>query len=172
MTEQEKEIKTIKERNITVKLSDADVERISIKAGKHGLSVGELLENFIGDLVGGTYSNGSDERDRAEQWFERCWFGMFPEETLLWYLLDWGHDVDDFLTTYDELKYFETNPQEFADEVADLEEGEKLWFEEEYHEYVDDYLEKHKDVDIEKEIDTCRKWLKDMQALKGVNDNE
>lgn len=50
--------------------------------------------------MSGTYSNGYDERYRAEQWFERCWFGMFPKETLLWYLLDWGHDVDDFLTTY------------------------------------------------------------------------
>ena len=63
MTEQEKEIQTIKERTITLKLSDADVERISNKAERHGLTVSELLENFIGDLVGGTYSNGSDERD-------------------------------------------------------------------------------------------------------------
>ena len=29
-------------------------------------------ENFVGDLVGGTYSNGSDERDYADQWFERA----------------------------------------------------------------------------------------------------
>ena len=34
------------------------------------------MESFVGDLVGGTYSNGSDERDYADQWFERCWFGM------------------------------------------------------------------------------------------------
>ena len=26
-------------------------------------TIGELIENFAGDLVGGTYSNGSDERD-------------------------------------------------------------------------------------------------------------
>jgi hypothetical protein len=74
--EQEKEIGTIKERTITLKLSDADCERIAKKAGEHGLTVGMLLENFIGDLIDGTYSNGSDERDRAEQWFERCWFGI------------------------------------------------------------------------------------------------
>ena len=37
-------------------------------------TIGELIENFAGDLVGGTYSNGSDERDYADQWFERCWF--------------------------------------------------------------------------------------------------
>ena len=81
--EQQKEIETIRERKITVKLSDADCDRLARKCGKHGLTIGELIENFVGDLVGGTYSNGSDERDYADQWFERCWFGMFPEPTLL-----------------------------------------------------------------------------------------
>ena len=81
--EQKKEIETIRERKITVKLSDADCDRLARKCGEHGLTIGELIENFVGDLVGGTYSNGSDERDYADQWFERCWFGMFPEPTLL-----------------------------------------------------------------------------------------
>ena len=76
-----------RERKITVKLSDADCDRLARKCGEHGLTIGELIENFVGDLVGGTYSNGSDERDYADQWFERCWFGMFPEPTLLNHLL-------------------------------------------------------------------------------------
>ena len=58
--EQQKEIETIRERKITVKLSDADCDRLARKCGKHGLTIGELIENFVGDLVGGTYSNGSD----------------------------------------------------------------------------------------------------------------
>ena len=60
--EQQKEIETIRERKITVKLSDADCDRLARKCGEHGLTIGELIENFVGDLVGGTYSNGSDER--------------------------------------------------------------------------------------------------------------
>lgn len=95
--QQKKEIKTIKERKITVKLSDKDCNRLARKCGKHGLTVGELIENFIGDLVGGTYSNGSDERDYAERWFERCWFGMFQEPTLLNHLLCFGYDPEDYL---------------------------------------------------------------------------
>lgn len=95
--EQKKEIETIKERKITVRLSDADCDRLARKCGEYGLTIGELIENFVGDLVGGTYSNGSDERDYANKWFERCWFGMFPEETLLKFLLYTGYDVyDDF----------------------------------------------------------------------------
>lgn len=165
---QKEEIETIKERTITLKLSDADCERISIKAGLHGLTVGELFENFIGDLVDGTYSNGSDERDKASEWFERCWFGMFPEESLLRHLLYWGHDVDDFITAYEELKYFEANPNEFAEKVAELEDGEMLWFQEEYHAYIDEFLDKHKDADLVKEIEKCQIWLKDLQRLKDL----
>lgn len=52
--QQQEEIETIRSRTIEVKLSDADVKRISEKAAAHGLTVGELIENFIGDLVCGT----------------------------------------------------------------------------------------------------------------------
>ena len=95
--EQQKEIETIRERKITVKLSDADCDRLARKCGEHGLTIGELIENFVGDLVGGTYSNGSDERDYADQWFERCWFGMFPEPTLLNHLLHLGYEPEHYL---------------------------------------------------------------------------
>lgn len=167
MTEQEREIKTIKERNINVKLSDADVESLCIKAGKHGLTVGELFEQFTGDLVCGTYSNGSDERDYAQGWFKRCWFGMFPEETLLNYLLHREYDINEFITVCNELKQFIANPEEFSDDIENLEPGERLWFQEEYHEYIDGYLKNHEEADIEKEIDACRKWLDDMEEIKN-----
>ena len=55
---QKNEIETIKPRTITVNLSDADVKRLAEKSGEGGLTISELLENFIGDLVDGTYSNG------------------------------------------------------------------------------------------------------------------
>ena len=104
--EYEKEIATTRERNITLKLSDADCDRIFTLCGQHGITVAELLENFISDLVAGTYTNGSDERDYAERYFERCWFGMYPEKTLLNYLLshEGDYDVDGFLRL---LKEFE-----------------------------------------------------------------
>ena len=43
--EQQKEIETIRERKITVKLSDADCDRLARKCGEHGLTIGELIEN-------------------------------------------------------------------------------------------------------------------------------
>lgn len=87
---QKKEIETIRPRTIEVKLSDADVERISKLAGEYGLTVGALIENFLGDLVCGTYSNGSDERMYARQWFERCWFSTLQEFNFLYFLISNG----------------------------------------------------------------------------------
>lgn len=102
--QQQKEIKTIRERQITVKLSDADCDRLVDLCGRYNLGVSELLENFIGDLVGGTYSNGSDERAYAREWFERCWFSLQPEQTLLNHLLSWGYEPEDYLVMVDEIK--------------------------------------------------------------------
>ena len=90
MTEQQNYIKIVKERRITVKMSDSDCDRLARKCGKSGITIGELIQSFIGDLIDGTYSNGSDERDYADKWFESCWFGMFPEPTLLNRLLNNG----------------------------------------------------------------------------------
>lgn len=67
-----------------------DMKDLAKKAGAHGLSIGSLLGNFINDLVGGRATNGSDERMYAGQWFDRCWFSMFPDETFLRYLVEWG----------------------------------------------------------------------------------
>ena len=125
--EQQKEIETIRERKITVKLSDADCDRLARKCGEHGLTIGELIENFVGDLVGGTYSNESDERDYADRWFERCWFGMFPEQTLLSHLLCNGYEPENYLDLLDCIKYAEYDkerakevPEEYYEEVQKI----------------------------------------------------
>lgn len=173
MTRQEQEIATIKERTLKLKLSDADCEKISKQAGKHGLTVAELLENFIGDLVGGTYSNGSDERDYADQWFDRCWFGMFPENTLLHHLLDWGYEPEEYLNALDSLAYAELdkkNAEEHPEEndeweLSDLEdEIEEL--QEEIARYKEDW-KPEKEPNMEEEIATIKKWLEEMEELKG-----
>lgn len=78
------EVETVKERIYKVRLSDADVERLAKRALSYNLSPAELLENFIGDLVDGTYTNGSDERMYADQWAERCWFALDePEKNMI-----------------------------------------------------------------------------------------
>ena len=86
----EKEIATIAPRTFKLNLSDADVVRIFEKAGAEGLTPEQLLENFIGDLVCGTKTNGSDERMYANMWFDRCHFSDTAENTFVGYILRWG----------------------------------------------------------------------------------
>ncbi len=69
---QNAEIATIVPRTFKLNLSDADVTRLYEKAAEASIAPEQLLENFIGDLVCGTHTNGSDERTRAEEWFDRC----------------------------------------------------------------------------------------------------
>lgn len=96
------EVDAVKERAFTLKLSDKDAEAIFLKASEVGLTVSELLENFIADLTDGIYSNGSDEYYQANEWFERCGFSAFAEKTLLHYLLEQGQ-IEDFLNEYDDM---------------------------------------------------------------------
>ena len=124
--EQQKEIETIRERKITVKLSDADCDRLARKCGEHGLTIGELIENFVGDLVGGTYSNGSDERDYADQWFERCWFGMFPEPTLLNHLLNLGYEPEHYLDMLENVETIKSDIEITKQNIAEPSDEYKI----------------------------------------------
>lgn len=169
INERMKEIETIKERKVILSLSDADCQRIAETAGKVGLTVGKLLENFIGDLVCGTYTNGSDERDCANQWLRRCYFGMFPDETLLKHLLDYGNDVGGFLNACDEMELYTAHPEEFKEELEELCEGEKLWFQYEYEDTIEEFKHYRKsgdEIDMAKEIALCRKWYEDLQKIQ------
>ena len=119
-TQQRKEIETIKERNISLKLSDADVERLCNKAGESGITVSELLQNFVGDLVDGTYSNGSDERMYANQWFDRCWFGMgFGETSFLQWLIT-NESVSDAIEEWNELQSYGEQEDLDEDDLEDV----------------------------------------------------
>ena len=171
---QKNEIETIKPRIITVNLSDADVKRLAEKSGEGGLTISELLENFIGDLVDGTYSNGSDERMYAEQWYQRCWFAMFSDDTFLKFLLLWG-DLDDFIDLMNEM---ESSKKEMAEVTADAEdcsaeEGDEL------QEYINDlqkeidyywgkFLEQKRQKEsyvFEKEIENIMAWKSQLDTI-------
>lgn len=167
--EQKKEIETIRDRTITVRLSDADCKRVSRLCGKYNLTVGQMIENFIGDLVDGTYSNGSDERELAERWFHRCWFGMFPENTLLHYLLAEScfYDVDGFLRLLEEL-------EDVTDYWKQCQEESDTWSEEDielartdyettlkgFEEVKAEYLQENPDANWEEEVQKVIEWHK------------
>lgn len=90
-------------RTISIRLYQDEVEELCRKSGKVGLSIGELFENFVADLICGTHTNGSDERMYIEQWFDRCYFSIMPEETFLSYLLEM-REIDSVLECWEILQ--------------------------------------------------------------------
>lgn len=173
LEQQRKEIETIRERSLTIKLSDADCERIFNLCGKHNITVACLLENFIGDLVGGTYTNGSDERDFAGKYFERCWFGRYPETTLLNWLLNMGYDIyDDFLeiidnieSGYAELEDYQKDPTVFDEEEIEFLKGDIEDWEKEISEIKSDFLKDNKEADWEKEVERVNQFWKNRELF-------
>lgn len=165
-TYEEQQTETIRERKIAVKLSGEDCDRLARLCGTHGLTIGELIENFIGDLCG-TYSNGSDERMCAEQWFDRCWFGMFPEPTLLSCLLSWGNEPKDYLKLLDDLetakddkKYLEEHPDEADDEEVSYFDDYIAEREKELKEIRENW-KPEKEPNMDEEIELIKKWVKE-----------
>lgn len=134
----QEEKKTIRPRKIEINLSDADITRIYEKAGKHGITVEELIENFIGDLVDGTHNNGSDERMYANEWFERCWFGGFSENTFLGYLLESEQNIKHVIDVWQDIEYngedLDEDDEEYLDYCKKL--IDEYW--EEYRKYLEE----------------------------------
>ena len=174
--EQQEEIEIIRERKITVKLSDADCDRLAKKCGEYGLTIGELIENFVGDLVDGTYSNGSDERMYAQQWFERCWFGMFPKPTLLNHLLSEGYEPQHFL---DALNNIETAKRDIKRSQKDIAEPTDEWKNIYHNKYNGDFTSyeivhtyssleefiEHEKESLESYKDDLREWTEERDMM-------
>lgn len=146
-----------------MKLSDADVERLCYKAGESGITVSELLQNFVGDLIDGTYSNGSDERMYANQWFDRCWFGMnFGETSFLQWLIT-NESVSDAIEYWSDLQIY--GEQEDLDE-DDLENV--AFIKEDLNELFDGYKGERgtlKDSTLETEMEKVIQWHDEMTKI-------
>lgn len=173
---QEAQILTVRKRNIAIKLSDADCESLVTKATSVGLTVDELLCNFIGDLIDGTYTNGSDERMYVNEWFNRCSFGNCQEGDLLDELLNstddlGGFKVKSFLNIIDKIKIlknsianYETFNKSYESDIQDLREDLEDYLID-YHSIIDDFLEYNPKANLDKEIAICRKWLAEYEKI-------
>ena len=156
------------ERTVGIQMSDEDAEKLSAPAANHGKTVSELLSGFVGDLICGSQTNGSDEREFAELWLNRC-YGYWDDDSLLAHLANSDPDVNaavgEFLTQYDDWKLSLEHPEQFADEFAEC-PGEKLYCQM----VVEDYLIgwSHADDIPEEEIKRCRQWLTEANQLNAT----
>lgn len=154
-------------RTITLELPDEDFRRLCKKAGEAGLKISALLENFVQDLVGGTRTNGSDERMHANDWFDRCWFGMEFNHSFLQHLVEWG-GLENAIDIWDTLELYkdEENPdEEILEEIREMEEELKDMF--------DEYKSWHKDAtdSFEEEMANVVEWYRDVKSIEERSKN-
>lgn len=174
--QQAEEIKTIREKKISVRLSEADCNRVSNLCGEYNITVGELIENFIGDLVNGTYTNGSGERMFARQYVERCGFSFEPDRTLTNWILASGYmyAIDDIYYLFDglqtgqeELEYLEQHPEEADAEAVEILKSDMEDWEQELDSLKAKYLKAggRTAEDWEKEVESFMKWWQEKERF-------
>lgn len=154
------------QRNITIKLPDDDIDALCKKAAKVELTVSQLIENFVSDLIDGSRTNGSDERMYAQQWFERCWFSFPMEESFLSYLIDFDQ-IESATETWDELAYYKNK-----DELDEYEKEEVELLNEEIDELFNEYKELYRnpaDATLEEGMKKVAAWLREREELMNGN---
>lgn len=146
----------LKQRLIPVRISDNELEALAVKCGSDNITIQELFEVFIGDLINGTFYSGSDESDYIDQWYDRHGFSWMDRDTLLSHLLSDGtpDTVDDFITAWDEKMYLKEHPEEVDPET-------EPWWDIEIEEALE-YFEGNPTDDDIKEV---KEWLKNYKKL-------
>lgn len=119
------ETETCTLKNYTLNLSDHDTEAIARKAGSYNMTVPRLLERFIADLIDGTFTNGSDERMYANQWFERCWFAHESDRNLITFICDHNYDFDDIQKISQYIEDTKKNIRETQDKIESTDDSWK-----------------------------------------------
>ena len=154
------------QRTISIRLYQDEVEELCMKSGKVRLSIGELFENFVADLICGTHTNGSDERMYIEQWFDRCYFSIMPEKTFLSYLLEM-QEIDSVLECWEilqELKELE-EPDCYDKEELEIQQNTLEEYFQEYRTYTREPTEDQLEAAMEKVLE----WNKEREHLLEGN---
>ena len=143
--ERKKDAATIRPRMFMLDLSDGDMAQFTRLAEEYGTTPAEILQGFICDLINGTYTRGSDERDYAYQYFDRCLYGYGDRISFLaWLLKGWTLDaVSDFLEEPD------------GQEIKDL-----------YTEYAEDQERQREPAqDMQEGIAEVRAYLQELKTI-------
>lgn len=152
----------MKRKMIELELSKNDAREFCTLAASKGLTVSELLEGFICDLIEGEKTSGSDERQLAAEYLERRCSGQYSGRsyTLLQYLLEEqiAETYSEAIQSIKELKRLQID----AEAIRKLTE----WTSEVYEEYASecDEMERQPKEQANKYI---LQWYKEYRMLQG-----
>lgn len=148
---------TTKKTNYELELTRKDNQKFKRYCLENGTTPEKVLEGFINDLINGNYTNGSDERDLAHQYFDRCCYGL-GEITFLQYLIQ-NLLLDDYIYWSNELDYI----LDCFDEEINKEEKEKL---REAERKVNEEIRKMWQLYVEKEKPTSPDFKEEIELIE------
>ena len=148
---------TLKERDIKLSLTDEETRSLLLEAARRNTTVEELLEDFVANLTGSIRSRGSDERDLAERYVDRCIYSFDDNESFLQWLSIYG-DLTGALIDLNAISEISAHRDRYEEPDVDL-EYYKQSLEEAYGEYrsaggkegYDEALERLRDYQKTKE---------------------
>lgn len=115
--EQNEDLKTDRIReDLKVKLTDKEYSDLKLLAYKAGFkSAGELLSSFVGDLTG-WHTNGSDEEDKADDWYNRAFGSSEYYSNFRHHLFNDDCSLQDMKEMLDDEDIFEDAYERYIDE--------------------------------------------------------
>ena len=150
--------------NVSLELYEEDLKSILYKVAADGIDLSTLLTGFIGDLVASNYCrNGSDEVDRANSYYDRCWYGIYNEDTFLHYLLE-SLEIDYFLSVLEDVEAYREWVNDGEDYKEELKEAEDT-----LNGYYEEWAKRFKNRKVTQDKETAFKsvscWRKEYETF-------
>ena len=165
--QQAKELFKVSFRTFEVPISDADMKRFVKLAATRGLAPARILQNFVWDLLDGTYCNGPEDHQNAQAWFEHCNFHNFPRKPLLLSLLDHCYDPKTFLTVWELHQEYLKDPEKFCRELHEVYDPTKPTWNETFLQEMLDEWQPECTPDLELEVQIIKEYLDDLDRHRG-----
>ena len=107
-------------RQFTLELSDGDAREFCEKCYKDGTSPEEVLQGFISDLIDGAGTRGSDERELASAYYNRCLCAGTRCTFSQWILNYCTYSIDEIVQRLEDLQGLKDTLQELADNPEEI----------------------------------------------------
>lgn len=161
----------IYECKLTLKLTGEDADRICRKAGEAEITVTELLQEFIGDLIHGRHTGGSDERDCADMWFNRRYSMLCDNNDFVRYALMY-YNVDELLRVQESIEEYEEmlQDEEYEEDWDGLRENVEAWkseLEEVYAGFLEWSEPKKAEKNLDEDMQRLAAWKEGVERFKG-----
>lgn len=111
----------------------------------------------------------------AGQWFDRCWFGAFPEDTLLRHLLFEGYDPEDYVNALDGIEEAESDLEDAKEHPENYDEEDMEYLQSDIEEWQEELSRMKEDwhpdqePDMDEQLQIIKKWIEEKRKLQGVD---